>query len=507
MSFRVNHNISALNAHRSLQTNNTDLSRSLERLSSGLKISRASDGPAAFAISEHIRSQVSGVNQAIENSEMAVSILQTSEANMGEITTLLNSVRQLVIHSLNEGANNEASLNADQHEIRNALETIHEIADKAQFGDKKLLDGSNGVSGTTTGSDLEFVGASMNTKDSREEGFEVKITQAATRSHIRGVTALTQEMVTAGEKLTVIADGKLASYTSREDDTVETTVQNLRSAVERKGLDLEITMNDANMIDIRHRKYGSDYDFQVSSSTAGVLSETGQEIMNVEAGKNVKGTINGESTTGRGQVLTGIEGAKCIDGLSVRYYADGKDYLLPPDCQVYDLQSDEEAGEAERPEIPEDGLSAGRVFVAQNSMKFQVGGNKAQMIGIALMDMKPANFAINMANQSGFESLADIDVREHQGAQDSLMLVDHAINQIASERGKLGAFQKNSLETNLSNLRVANENLISSESIIRDTDMAKEMAIFTRDQIKTNSSSAMLAHSNQVSENVLQLLN
>ena len=128
------------------------------------------------------------------------------------------------------------------------------------------------------------------------------------------------------------------------------------------------------------------------------------------------------------------------------------------------------------------------------------------MIDISLRDMKPGGFATGIANKSGFSSLADIQVTDAELAQDALSLVDVAINQIASERGKLGAFQKNSLETNLSNLRVANENLISSESIIRDVDMAKEMAIFTRNEIKSQSSSAMLAQANQQSDQVMKLL-
>ena len=120
--------------------------------------------------------------------------------------------------------------------------------------------------------------------------------------------------------------------------------------------------------------------------------------------------------------------------------------------------------------------------------------------------MKPDSLGTNVPNLSGFGSLADIDVSNFQRAGDSLLMVDKAVNDIAAERGKLGAFQKNSLETNLSNLRVANENLVSSESVIRDTDMAKEMAVFTRDQIKTQASSAMMAQANQVSANVLKLL-
>ncbi len=508
MAFRVNNNISALNSHRFLQTNYSDLSKSLERLSSGLKINQAADGPAAFAISEHLRSQVVGLNQAIENSETAVSILQTTESNMGEITGLLNGIRQLVIHALNEGANDDVALLADQKEIDAALKTIEDIATNARFADKYLLDGSNGVSGSVSGEGLEFISASTNTKDSKEHGFEVRIKGLACRSNASGTTALTDEMVKAGEKLMVIEGGKQAFYNSNKGDTVDTTVQNFRSEINRNGLDLNVELNDDGLLEIRHNQYGADHQFQISSSTAGVLGQEAGKIIHVNNGKNIEGTINAESAIGDGRYLTGIAGATCSDGLKIRYIGKDTDPRLEPDCEVRDKVSDQEGegGETEEPDIPPEGILAGRVYVSQNSMKFQVGGNRAQSISISLRDMKPSGFANGIANNSGFRSLADIQVTDGDLAADALDLVDVAINQIASERGKLGAIQKNSLETNLSNLRVANENLISSESVIRDVDMAREMAVFTRNEIKSQSSSAMLAQANQKSDSVLTLL-
>jgi flagellin len=506
MTFRVNHNVRAVNAHRNLQYNQSDLSKSLERLSSGLKINRASDGPAAFAISEHLRSQIVGVNQAIDNSQTAVSLLQTTEANMGEITSLLTGVRQLIIHSLNSGANDSVTLAADQSEIENSLSTIHQIALNARFGEKKLLDGSNGVTGTTTGENLEFSTATMATKDSSENGFEVRITQVATKSAVSGNIALTQEMVDAGEKLVIIEKGKMAGYTTNRDDTVNTAVQKLRSEIQRNNLNVDIDLDESGIIEVKHREYGSGHSFQVTSSSAGVLSAEGGDIMSALEGKNVKGTINGESAKGEGRLLTGINGAKCTDGLSVYYYADGKELLNEPGCVAYDLESEGNSDQQEGVVIPEEGIPVGRAYISQNSMTFQVGSNLSNTVGFSLSDMKPVSLATDVINKSEFRSLADINVETYDNAQDSLRIVDRAIGQISGERGRLGAIQKNALETNLSNLKVANENLISSESIIRDTDMAKEMAVYTRDQIKTQSSAAMLAQANQISEEVLRLL-
>lgn len=507
MSLRINNNIGALNAHRNLKKNDDRLTRTLEKLSSGLQVSRAADGPAKLVISEQMRAQIGGLQQAIDNSETAISLVQTTEANMAEISSLLTGIRQLAIHAANEGANDEVMLQADQNEIRNALDTINRISNQAQFGNKRLLDGSNGASGFTTGENLEFVGASLKTKDSSEHGFDVTITQNATRSGVMGSSALTQEMVAAGEKLTVIENGKMASYTSNANDTVATAVQNLRSEIDRNGLNVDVVVDDGGIVSVQHRQYGSEHGFQVLSSTAGVLSLEGNEIESARAGLDIKGTINGESAIGTGRVLTGITGASCVDGLSVRYSGTEK-IGIAEECVVYDrFDEAAEADKADAESIPAEGKSVGRAFVSQKSLKFQVGANQGQTVGISLGSTHSDNLARGVLNRSGFRSLNQVDVKTFQGATDALSVVDEAINEVTALRGALGAFQKNTLESNLSNLRVANENLISAESTIRDVDMAAEMAEFTKHQIMMQSATAMLAQANQIPPNVLRLLN
>jgi len=504
LTFRVNHNIPALNSHRNLQTNDANLSKNLERLSSGVKLNRAVDGPAAFMISEHMRSQIAGLDQAIENSETAVSLIQTTDANMSEVSSLLVRIRSLSIMAAN-GTNNDGTLEAAQSEVDHILDTIGGIAGKAAFGNVKLLDGSMEATGTATGNDLEFIGATLKTGDSRENGFEVRVKQLATKSNVIGTTAFTSELAKAGETLTVYENGKSASYKTTKDDTPDIALKNFQSKIDRAGIEIEVSLDDAGSINLNHRKYGSEHRFQVTSSTAGVLSEQGGQIALAEIGKDIIGTINGETTTGKGQVLTGIDGSGCVDGLEVRFYGEGKDFLREVECEVADMQDGEVVAE-EKPEMPENGIAVGRVFVTQNGTKFHIGGNKLQTAGISIKSVDPDKLSRNIVNLSDFESLADLDVRTFQGAQDSIKLVDEAINQITANRADLGAFQKNTLESNLSNIRIANENLVSSESIIRDTDMAKEMASFAKNQIMSQSSTAMLAQANQMPDRVLQLL-
>jgi flagellin len=119
----------------------------------------------------------------------------------------------------------------------------------------------------------------------------------------------------------------------------------------------------------------------------------------------------------------------------------------------------------------------------------------------------PEQLANRVDNSSNFQSLAEIDVLDADASQDSLMLIDQAIDDVSTMRGNLGSFQKNALEANLHSLRVSKENLTASESMLADTDMAQEMSSLVKNQILLSAGTAMLAQANQVPQSVLQLLN
>ncbi|RTZ89069.1 MAG: flagellin [SAR324 cluster bacterium] len=306
MSLRINNNIESMNAHRNLLMNDRALSKSLERLASGQKINRAADDPAALVISEHMRAQVSGMEQAIRNNEVAISLVQTAEGSMNEISSILVSLRQRAISAANVGASDQDMIDANQAEIENALASIDRVVSTTQFGHYKLLDGTNA-----------------------------------------------------------------AKTVTNEDGSIST----------------------------------------------------------------------------------------------------------------------------------------------QEGLRFHVGPNAEHMASTSIRDMSTSALgrAIvpegEMPNKSNFMSLADIDVRNEQGAQDALAIIDQALTEVASVRGELGAFQKHTLESNLTSLQVAAENMTAAESTIRDTDMAQELATFTRNQIMTQSATAQLAQANAMPQHVLRLLN
>jgi flagellin len=483
MGLRINNNISALNGHRQLLNNDRALTKSLEKLSSGMKINRAADGPADLIISEQLRSQIGGISQAIDNSETAVSMVQTTESALTEVSNLLVSIRELAIHAANEGANDVNMLEADQLELENALNTIDRITNNAQFGVKKLLDGSTGANGVGIGEGVEFIAAGANTKASPVEGFELRVFQLGSQAFVRGTTELTQEMVDAGEEITIAEGGKTVSFTTEMGDSVDQAIGKLRNEIRDNGLNLELVRHDDGTLEIRHNEYGSNQNFSVSSSSAGVLSAESRTMESATPGQDIQGSIGGEVASGTGRVLTGGAGTK-VEGLQVRYTGE--------------TLTDRDADEGDE--------AAGRVGVFQNSLIFQVGGNPGQRTSVSLVNTNTRVLGRGVANASGFKSIRDLDLRTAQGASDAILLGDAAINDVTRTRAQLGAFQKNTLESNLRQLRINVEEMTNAESIIRDADMAREVTEFTRNSIMVQSATAMLAQANQIPQTVLSLL-
>jgi flagellin len=151
-------------------------------------------------------------------------------------------------------------------------------------------------------------------------------------------------------------------------------------------------------------------------------------------------------------------------------------------------------------------IGSATIAVLDNALVFQVGANAGQSVKIGVDNMQSDQLGSGVANLSGYSSLNEVDVRSAQGAQDALLIIDAAIDQVSSVRAELGAFQRNTLESNLANLRIAAENLSSAESTFRDADLALEMAEFTKLQILSQTGIAMMAQANQVPQAVLRLI-
>ena len=236
--------------------------------------------------------------------------------------------------------------------------------------------------------------------------------------------------------------------------------------------------NEPQFITLRHQDYGSNPVFSVTSTTAGLVAVESDVPQDIRNGRDVAGKIQGEVAFGKGQVLKGGAFTQA-DGLEV----------------VYTGSKGSESGEF-----------VGSVTVTQNSMYFQVGANSGQTATHSIREITSKGLARAVKNLSGFKSLADLDVRTTQGAQDAIRLIDKAIQEVSGTRSRMGAFHKNNLQSNLNYLRSAHENVTKAESVIRDTDVAEEMTLYTRNQIMMEANVAMLAQANQAPSVLMRLL-
>ena len=583
MALRVNSNIAALNALRHLQHTERGLSQNLERLSSGRKLNHAADGPASLVISEQMKSQISGLGQAIRNSESSISMIQTTEGALNEVSNILVNLRQLAIHAANEGTNDEKTLQADQNEVENLISTLKNIAKNTQFGRRTLLDGSNSATGVAVGDGMEFVSASEDARSTLANGHKVDITQVATRAMMVATRRLSLEDVAASDPKKSISfvineGGRTVSVDLKNNKELREKIEKLAISAIRIGtpearlrteraiqlllayemqrvaddanMDLEIfiyrpeenigpflknfdTLNDAltevsstpgninnfttgfdEVIVLRHREFGSEPNFSVSSSIKNFLGHNvslNETVFSIP-GRDVEGTIGGSpgfntggAAMGRGQLLTGAPGA-VAEGITVKYTETIDDVIY----EIFNHSENRIAGMFKRDKSNEllvGDVVDGNVHVSQNSLAFQIGPNQGQLRRISVQSIDPENLSKGIANENNFSSLAEIDVLNADAAQDSLLLIDEAIDEVSSMRGNLGSFQRNSLEANLHGLRVSKENLTASESQLADTDMAQEMSNLVKNQILLSSGTAMLAQANQVPESVIQLLN
>ena len=469
MALRINLNSTAMNAHRNLAATDNAMGASIEKLSSGFKINRASDDPAGLAISENLRAQVSGLGQAIANSNDAVNMVKTAEGALGEVHSLLRSMRDLALHAANSGANDTTALNADQSQIESALTALDRISANTQFGTKKLLNGTAGVSGQTTDADVQFLNGTAATAAGT---YAVNVTTAAAKANVTSTGDLSGTVLLANAG-NITINGETIAVAAGDTDT--TLIAKINDVSDKTGV--VATSAAGNTFKLEQASYGSANTITVSG-TADTLTKVGLTATTTSNGANVAATLTKggvtHTLTGNGAILSGTANT---------------------DTEGISLEVTGAAG------------AQGNVVVTNNSLEFQVGANAGQTASIAV-NSSAANQLGTAASglTNSWSSIADIDVTAVGGAQDAIKLIDAAISQVSTQRADLGSFQKNQLESNINSLGVAKENIAASESSIRDTDMAAEMVKFTRNQIMMQAGTSMLSQANQAPQNILSLL-
>jgi flagellin len=479
MAFRINTNVSAMNALRNVGATGDALSMSINRLSTGLRINSAGDDPAGLIISENFKAQLSGIGQAITNSQNASNYAKTAEGALAEVNTLLVTARSLAVAAANTGANTPAQVQADQTQLNSIIQSITRISQQTQFGTKKLLDGSSGINAAITNAGLlsslsvsgSFGGQSLSASSSVVMTVNAASTQATFNSRAFGANdAATVGAANAGSfSLNGTTIALLAT------DTVTQVRDKINAISVTTGV--VATTNNTGVIALSSTGYGSGAKINLADSTGAIL------------------------TGGAGyQTATGTDGnaTLTINGVSAIFTAskNGSDGLTFTDADNNSVNLTVAANSATVLN-----QTVGQVTVG--AAQFQIGGNAGQTTTLSL-----GNFAANQLGGGAVAglNLSNLDLTSASGATSALAVVDAAITQVSKSRGDIGSFESNILESNIRSLGAAQQNLSATESTIVDTDVAAEMTNFTKLQILQQSGMAVLSQANQQPQAVLSLL-
>ena len=497
MGMVVRSNIMALNANRQLGMNNSQVSKSLEKLSSGYKINRAGDDASGLAISEKMKAQIKGLETASTNSQDGISLVQTAEGALTEVHDMLNRMVELAGKAANGTIDSETDRAALQDEMNSLLDEIDRIAESTDFNGIKLLNGDLATNTVKLGNIKLGAGNASTT---------VAATAATTTQAIGAGTA-------AAAKLTVEytdANGKLQSVTV---DYTGTAAADTNATAMRDALKANSELSA--LFDIG----GTGTDITFTAKTAGEGGVKVTNITSTDAQKDAVGKLAFKDGTDAYEKVTGgANGIKAGDKVTVNgtvyeFVANAGDKVTTEGAVAVLVGADNNASAANlNKALESEGITVS-VDNAQDLLFKPMSNGKGLTLQIGATGDAYNKVTINVGNMSskglGIDNLRNIGIMSQDAASAALNQIkngaDSAINTVSSVRAELGAMQ-NRLEHTINNLDVASENMQSANSQIRDTDMAKEMMEYTKKNVLTQAAQAMLAQANQQPQSILQLL-
>ena len=539
MAMIVQHNMSAMNANRMLGVTSSSLSKSTEKLSSGYRINRAADDAAGLSISEKMRSQIRGLNKASANAQDGISLIQTAEGALNESHSILQRMRELSVQASN-GTETDDDREAVQKEISQLQEELTRISSTTEFNTMKLLDGSQGGSSSTTGSGPKF-GVVDSTLDGALVTSNVKGIKVATAAS--DDTKVGQETAIWGKdgKTLTLNLSKNKVYTQDEIDDLISNAKQEDSTATGAPAEVKVTLKNgifnadldttdgeetaagvkaasdvvevaadtfvgANKIKFTSNKYGAEFngtrfDFAFDKEAGKEEVETITAITTDAANAITAGEYKIHLAAGKEYTAEDLEDILKSAGFDFDVTLSG---ATPDDpntlfatsgvTTVDQLTMANGAGLGSTKALwGQDGYDG----VSSNAgITLQIGANEGQTMSFTIDDMSARSLGVD-ANK--------IDIATQDGAKKATTTIDAAIKKVSAQRSKLGAVQ-NRLEHTIANLDTAAENTQTSESRIRDTDMASEMVVYSKNNILLQAGQSMLAQANQSNQGVLSLL-
>lgn len=460
---RLNHNALAYTANNNLTAINNNLTKSMQRLSSGYKINKSSDDPAAKAISQRMEAQIRGLNKAVDNSNDGISLIQTAEGALDEIHSILARIRELAVRGANE-VYAEEDKDAMQDEISQLQDELDRISETTEFNGRKLLNGELNKKGyvDTEGLSIVEIGGDIEPGE-----YGITVTQVGTQA----VTSITPMPV--GSSITAAQAGTIRindfEIEVTEGMSAEKVNEKIRNAAAKIGIDY-----NAQTGELITKECGKEQSITVKASPEALRTLLGTNQATVY-GTDAKAQFQ---TSGGSRV--GFADTATIDTNGNRITVTDKNGFK----MVYDVEPDSATG----------GVGDATVTVlSAGPMVLQIGNNEGQTLAVNISKTTAESLEIH-----------NINVYTNEYAQDAIGKVDEAVAKISSIRSALGAIQ-NRLDHTVNNLETADENLTSAVSRIRDTDMAEEITEYTQQNVLSQSALQMLVKSNARPEGLLQL--
>ena len=496
---RIQHNIMALNSNRQLGVNNSAVSKSLEKLSSGYRINRAGDDAAGLAISEKMRAQIKGLEAATDNSQDAISLVQTAEGGLQEVHSMLNRMTELATKSANGTYTDDVDRKALQDEVSALKDEINRIADGTDFNGIKLLDGSmsSGTTGASTKVDLSAAG--------KTNAFNISVSGAGENTTVAFETAAgtgaAADSITAswvGDKLTFTITGKTAAGATFTQADIDKAIADASADAPDKAKNIKVKLDgDIETTDVTGAQTQNAVDQAKTAKPTKASAEDAAKKITVTSNKagvdtralafNTAGST-GVTIAANGNVTIGFEAGKNYTSDDINRMLSGAGVDMTVSFEGTKSGTDLNGANMT--------LGGGTGLATGGGMKLQIGdtNDEYNQLELGIADMHVDALDLN-----------NVDISTREGAYAAMSKIKTAINTVSTSRGKLGAIQ-NRLEHTINNLGVTTENITSAESRIRDVDMAKEMMNYTKNSVLVQSAQAMLAQANQQPQSVLQLL-
>ena len=551
---RIQHNIAALNSYRQLGSNNSTVSKNLEKLSSGYRINRAGDDAAGLAISEKMRAQITGLETAQKNANDGISLVQTAEGALTEVHSMLNRMVELADQSANGTYQDAVDRENLQKEVSSLKSEIDRISESTNFNGINLLDGSlagngtsaNGLIGgtigtfrpavaTLTGTDASAANAiDYTAKDTFViDGTEVEVDWSTLKSEDRAaleVDWVNNTSTETAKKAASIMENTINAAIDKANQEKGNTVNHItvtNDAAAGFKMTSGLTGSGASSVTVKGTPAT---DKTVAGIVMGVTDAKAAATTPL-ASANSQLTINPSNATGKFDLL--VDGEKVEVDLTLLATDTGDQVATKLTTAISDALTkyDDAKGNTG------DDAASGKVSVSFNNkgqlevtntsgrkigFEDKDGGDHAKVLGLSAEGKAVAgggltlqigdsaadfnNINVSVSNMSANSlGIGSIDIGTQSGAKAAIDKIKSAINTVSSTRGDLGAIQ-NRLEHTINNLGVTSENMTAAESRIRDVDMAKEMMDYTKNNILVQSSQAMLAQANQIPQGVLQLL-